>query len=121
MARPLPDKFGSTYSATKQEIIKENIEENAANGAVATDALDALRAAGAGAGLGHGTISGETTGTTITGVGTFFVNDLTVADTVFIAGTNIEVVVASITDATHFEATLAPSADFVDQQFAYNA
>lgn len=109
-------KFGSTYSATKQEALKDAIQNNAAD---VEEVFALMRRAGQGFGLGTGTITGTDASTAVVGVGTLFTSELTVGDDLFIDGVGT-VEIASIGDDTNLVLTGNPDADFTDAQFTYN-
>lgn len=109
-------KFGSTYSATKQEALKSAIEGNAAD---VTEIFTLMRRAGQGFGLGTGIITGDTLGPNVIGVGTLFTTELAVNDEVFITGVGT-LTVSSITNDLLFVATGSPDAEFTGAQFTFN-
>ena len=111
-------KFGSTYSATKQEALKSAIQNNALD---TEEVFSLMRRAGQGFGLGTGTITGTDASTAVVGVGTSFTTELTQADTIFIPGVG-DVVIATggVTDDTNIVLTGNPDANFTAAQFTYN-
>lgn len=71
----------------------------------------------AGSTVGTGTVATTNTDATITGTGTSFTTDLAAGDKVAIAGTVY--VVDSVTDDTHFEATVAAGATAAGLSYEY--
>ena len=110
------EKFGSTYSAIKQEALKSAIEGNATD---VTEIFDLMRRAGQGFGLGTGTITGTDASTAVVGVGTLFNTELAVSDELYIAGVGV-VTIASIADATNLVLTGNPNANFTAAQYTFN-
>ena len=107
-------KFGSTYSATKQEALKSAIEGNAAD---IEEVFAVFRQGGQGAGLGTGTMTGDVGDIIVSGTGTLFQSELTNGDSVFVNG--ITVGVTTIINDTAFQASGFPSVDFTDAQFSF--
>ena len=94
-------KFKNTYSAAKQDALKDAIEGNASDVA---EVFAIMRRAGQGFGLGTGTVSGTTGTTDLVGVGTAFTTELSAGDDIFIPGAGT-VTIDTITDDTNIVLT----------------
>lgn len=109
-------KFGSTYSATKQEALKSAIQNNALD---TEEVFTLMRRAGQGFGLGTGLITGTDASTAVVGVGTLFSSELVVGDEIYITGVGV-VEISSIGDDTNLVLTGNPDANFTDAQYTFN-